>query len=92
MSLLAKTRNHQPTFKHLLLTRRTPIGWARKNATTLNLTQTAVCSIFGRFFSNFDKCRPELAGDVISGVDIEWIGDDVCVKCGDSMVNSDRII
>ena len=36
-------------------------------------------------FSNFYKCRPEAADDVISGLDVR-------VKLGDSRLNSGRII
>ena len=41
------------------------------------------CDIFGRF-SNFDKSRPEVAGDVISDVAVEQVGVDVRVKFCDS--------
>ena len=40
--------------------------------------------IFGRFFSNSDKCRPEVAGDVISGVVVDQAGKDFLVKFRDS--------
>ena len=31
----------------------------------------------------YNKCRPEVAGDVISGVAVEWVGVDVHIKfCG----------
>ena len=43
-------------------------------------------------FSNFEKCRPEVADDVVSGVAVEKIGMDVHVKFGASMLNSSRII
>ena len=49
------------------------------------------CCIFSRF-SNFYKCRPEVAGDVISGVALEHVGMDVHAKCGESMLISGRII
>ena len=44
------------------------------------------CGIFGRF-SNFDKCRPELAGDVISGVALAHIGMDGSAELGDFRLN-----
>ena len=44
-----------------------------------------------RPFSNLDKCRPQVAGDVISGVVLDLVGMDVSVKFGDSMLNSGRI-
>ena len=38
-------------------------------------------------FSNFGKCRSEVAGDVISGVVVDPTGVKVPVKVGDSMPN-----
>ena len=35
--------------------------------------------IFGRF-SNFYKCRPEVAGDIISGVAVDYVDPDVFCK------------
>ena len=49
------------------------------------------CSIFGRF-SNFDKCRPEVAGDGKSGVALGYVGTDVCANVGDFRLNSGQII
>ena len=43
-------------------------------------------------FSNFDKCRPEIDGDVISRVVVDHIGVDLRAKFGDSGLNSGRII
>ena len=40
----------------------------------LNPSQAAVSGVF---FSNFDKCRPEVAGDVISGPALVNVGADV---------------
>ena len=45
------------------------------------------CSIFSRF-SNFDKCRPEVAGD---GAALNDVGVDVHPKLGDSRLNNGRI-
>ena len=42
--------------------------------------------------SNVDKCRPEAAGDVISGMALEYVGADVPANIGDSTLNSGRII
>ena len=42
--------------------------------------------------SNFHQCRPEARGDVISGMDVDSVGVDVCAKIGDSRLNSGRII
>ena len=41
--------------------------------------------------SNFDKCRPELAGEVISDATLAYVGVDDRAKFGDSMLNSGRI-
>ena len=49
------------------------------------------CSIFGRF-SNFDKCRPETAGDVISSVALAFVGLDVRAKLRDSRLNNGIIL
>ena len=38
--------------------------------------------IFDRF-SNFDKCRPEVAGDVMSRKASEYVGTDVPASVGD---------
>ena len=43
-------------------------------------------------FFNFEKCRPEVDDDVISGVAIGKVGMDACVKFGNSMLNSGLII
>ena len=47
--------------------------------------------IFCRF-PNFDKCRPEVAGDVISGVAVDYVGIDVRATFGESGLNSGRTI
>ena len=47
--------------------------------------------ICGRF-SNFNKLRPEVAGDVISNFAVDSTNLDVLVKFGDSTLNSSRII
>ena len=39
-------------------------------------------------FSNFDKCRPEVAGGAMSSVAIYKVGLDVHAKLGDSRLNS----
>ena len=41
---------------------------------------------------NFDKSRPERADDVISSVDEDWVGMNICVKFGDSTLNRGLII
>ena len=45
------------------------LGHAKRRATKIR-TKAVGCGIFGRF-SNFHKCRSEVAGDVISGVAVD---------------------
>ena len=47
---------------------------------------------FSSIYSNTDKCRPEVAGDVISCLAVESVGMEVRAKHGDSRLNSGRII
>ena len=47
---------------------------------------------FSAIFSNFDKCRPEAPGDVISGMALDHVGMDVTASLGGSRLNSGRII
>ena len=47
--------------------------------------------IVHRFFGNFHKCRPEVAGDVRSGLTVESVGMNVLAKCGDSRLNYSTI-
>ena len=49
------------------------------------------CGIFVRF-SNINKCRSEVAGDVISGVAVDKVGMDVRAICRKPGLNSGRII
>ena len=65
-------------------------GYAKRRATKIR-PKAVVSGIFGRF-SNFDKCRLEAAGDVISGLAIELAGTDVSAKFAGSRLNSGRII
>ena len=44
------------------------------------------------WFSNFDKCPPEVTGNVISGRTVEWVGRDVSVKFGDPRSNPSKDI
>ena len=67
-----------------------PTNWCGKqNATPLTFDPVGR-DIFGRFFSNFDIYRPEVAGDVITGVALKQVGMDVRGKFCDSMLNSSR--
>ena len=53
--------------------------------------KTVIGRIIGRF-SNFDKCRPEVAGDVILNAAVDKVGMNIRVKFGDCRLNSGRII
>ena len=66
------------------------VGQANRRATKIR-PKAVGSSIFG-CFPSFDKCRSEVAGDVISSVAVEYIGMDVRVTFGESGLNSGRII
>ena len=53
----------------------------------LNANKAVGCGI-----SNLDKCRPEAAGDVISGMAIDYLGRHVRANLGDYRLNSGQII
>ena len=59
-------------------------GQAKRRATKMR-PNAIVGGIFGRF-SNLDKCRSEVAGDVtvISGVTVDQVDTDACATCGGS--------
>ena len=59
-----------------------------KRRATKNRPKAIGGGIFGRF-SNLVKCRPEVAGEVISGVTVSRV---VVTKLGDSRLNGGRII
>ena len=63
----------------------------RSNHSGESLPKAVACGIFGRS-SNFDKCQPEVAGNVISGVAVDFVGSDVRAKCSVSRLENDRII
>ena len=42
-------------------------------------------------FSNFDKCRPEVAGDVVSSVALVYVDADVHAKYGDLIASCNRL-
>ena len=70
-----------------------PTNWVgqAKRRTTKTRPKAVGAVIIGRF-SNFDICRSEVAGDVISGVAIDQVGLDVRAAFGESGSNSGRII
>ena len=68
------------------------IGGAGKTQHYENLTQICRRQHFQLFFSNFDKCQSEAAGDVITGLAIDQVGKDVCATFGEFGLKSGRII
>ena len=62
-----------------------------KRCATKSLNKAVVGGIFGRF-SNFSKCRSQVAGEVISGPAVDYVGMDVLATCGGSGLNSGRNI
>ena len=47
--------------------------WGRQNAGKLKFDKKPWKAEFlAVFFSKFEKCRPDVADDVISGVTVEW--------------------
>ena len=80
-----------------LLRRKKPTNWRgqeRYRATKIRSNSNAVVGgcIFTVFFSNFIKCRIEVAGDVISSGTVDYVGMDAGVKFGDSTLNTGGII
>ena len=71
-------------FSSIIQTRRKPIGWAIQNAAPLTFYQKASDAALSAGFSNFDKCRPEVADDVKSGVALDYLSADVRANFGDS--------
>ena len=71
--------------EHRYRTRSPPIGGAGKTSRHKNSTESRMKRHFLPFFSNFEKCRPDVADDIISGVAVEQVGMDVRVKIGDSV-------
>ena len=63
----------------------------RLNLSPEILPQAVGGGIFNRF-SNFDKCRPEVGDDAISGEAVDMVSIGAHAKFGDSGLNSARII
>ena len=64
----------------------------RQNAAPLKFDPKLSDTAFSAVFSNFDKCRQEVADDVIFCAVEGDVGMDVSVKVLDSTLNSGRII
>ena len=70
-----------------------PTNWfGRKNAPPLKFDPKPQEEAFSAVYSNFSKCQPKVAGEVISGKAVEYVGIDVHEKFGDSTLNNGRII
>ena len=67
-------KTQQITFRYCAINQQeTHSQWSSQAKRSTNKIRPSVIGgdIFGRFFSsNFDKCQPEVAGDVISGVSV----------------------
>ena len=66
--------------------------WGRQNAAPLKFDPKPSEAAFSAVFSNFDKCRLEIAGDVMSDVAVDLGSMDVCAILVDSRLNSGRHI
>ena len=66
------------------------MGQAKRRTTKIR-PKADGSGIFRRF-PTLDKCRPEVAGDVISGVAVGYVGMDVRATFGESALNSGQTI
>ena len=67
------------------------IWWRLWHCINLNANKTVGRGICG-WYSNIDKCRPEAAGDAISGAFVGPFVLDKCLKCRDPSFNRSREI
>ena len=58
----------------------------------IKIRPKAVGSGIFSLFANFDKCRSEVAGDVMSGMAVDYVGMYVCATFSESGLNSGQII
>ena len=65
-------------------------GLAKRHATKIR--PKAIGGNISDCFLELDKCRPEVAGDVVSDAAVHLVSMDNHVKCCDSMLNSGQII
>ena len=59
-----------------------------QNAAPLKFDPKPSEAAFSAIFSNFDKCRPKAAGDVVSGAAVDYVGMHVRAKSGDFRLNA----
>ena len=78
------TMKHKYAAQPTKWTRSPPIGRAKQNAAPLKLKPKPSEVAFSVIFQTFHKCRPEVAGNVISSVAIDYVGVDVRAKFSDS--------
>ena len=55
----------------ILTNTKPPIGWDRPNAAPLKFDTKPSSAAFSVVFSSFNKCQPEVAVDVVSGVAVD---------------------
>ena len=67
-----------------------PTNW--QNGAPLQFDPKPPEVIFSAVFANFDECRSEVAGDVLSGVAVHYVGMDVRSTFGECGLNSGRFI
>ena len=85
-------KNWKKDYKVLELFQRcSPIG-GEVNRRATQIRPKAVESGIFSHFPNFDKCRSQVAGDVISGVVVDYVGMDGRATFCESGLNSGRII
>ena len=75
-------------------TRSPPTGWARQNAAPLKFDpQPSEAAFLATFRTvKLENCRPEVSGDVISGVSVDNVDKDVHVNFCDSTTRTGQII
>ena len=64
----------------------------QENAAPLQLDPKPHEAGFSAVYSNFEIFRPEVAGDAISMLAVDYAGMDVYIKFGDSTLNNSQII
>ena len=65
--------------------------WDKQNAAPLKFDPKPSQAALSAVFANFDKCRSEAAGDVISGVAVDYVGMNVRATFVESGLNNVHI-
>ena len=66
--------------------------WGKQNGAPLKFNPKPYEAALLGVFLNFEKYRPEVADDATSSLAADQVGMDACVKFGDFMSNTGRII